>query len=63
MIHSYDRFNFGKYRNWSAIEVARVEPGYIYFCENELGVRFTNKVKRECLVTSARRKTRGPLFY
>lgn len=66
MIRSNETFNFGKYRGWRVADVARVEPGYIYFCENEMGVRFTPKVKRECLATSAHRRRisgRGPMFY
>ena len=64
MIRSYNIFNFGKYRGWNVMDVARREPGYIYFCENELGMRFSPRVKRECSYTSmSRRRIRQPAFY
>lgn len=46
MIKSSHRFNFGKYRGQFVDAVAAREPGYIYFCENRLGHRFSPKVKR-----------------
>lgn len=67
MIRSSDTFNFGKHRGLKVMDVARVEPGYIYFCENEIGVRFTSRVKRQCLNTSSRKRAarqgNTPLFY
>lgn len=63
MIRSNETFNFGKYRGMRVQDVARREPGYIYFCENEMGVRFTPKVKRICRLTSMQRRNNGPLFY
>ena len=66
MIRSNHTFNFGKYRGSRVLDVARVNPGYIYFCENEMGMRFTPRVKRECSNTSYwRRYGNGPapLFY
>lgn len=56
MVKSHHTFNFGKHRGLTVQEVASVSPGYIYFCENELGMRFTPKVKRTCLLTSARKR-------
>lgn len=64
MIRSYNRFNFGKHYGRSVIDVARTNPGYIYYCENELGMRFSPRVKRECSYTSmCRRRIRQPAFY
>lgn len=66
MIKSTNTFNFGKYRGLSVDDVARVNPGYIYFCENELGMRFTPRVKRQCLTTSTMKRAArmpAPLFY
>ena len=64
MIKSNETFNFGKYRGSRVLDVARTSPAYIYFCENELGLRFTPRVKRECMETSHRRRFgRTPLFY
>lgn len=66
MIKSNNVFNFGKYRGLTVEDVARVSPGYIYFCENELGMSFSPKVKRQCRQTSFRKvMARGsaPMFY
>lgn len=63
MIKSNKVFNFGKFRGSRVIDVARTSPAYIYFCENNLGLRFTPRVKRECSMTSHRRRYRNvPLF-
>lgn len=56
MIRSSNVFNFGKYRGLTAGEVAQRDPGYVYFCENELGYEFTPKVKRQCKGTVLRRR-------
>lgn len=64
MIRSHETFNFGKFRGSRVMDVARTSPGYIYFCENELGLRFTPRVKRECAMTSHRRRYgKTPMFY
>ena len=56
MIRSSNTFNFGKWKGFNASTVARNDPGYIYFCENELGYRFSPKVKREAAKTTLRRR-------
>lgn len=56
MIRSGHRFNFGKYRGRFVDDVASRDPGYIYFCENELGYEFTPRVKRLCGAACARRR-------
>ena len=62
MIRSSNTFNFGKWRGFTAGEVAARDPGYIYFCENELGYRFTPKVKRSAALTCNRRRVRYRLI-
>lgn len=46
MIGSTNRFNFGKYRGRLVGDVARFDPTYIWWVENNMGHRFTPKVKR-----------------
>ena len=46
MIRSYDRFNFGKYRDCRVEDVARRDPSYIWYIENSMGHRFSPAVKR-----------------
>lgn len=56
MIRSTHTFNFGKWKGFDVATVARHEPGYLYFCENELGYQFSPKVKRMAQQTSLRRR-------
>lgn len=66
MIKSTNIFNFGKYRGLLVAEVANFDPGYIYFCENELNMQFSPRVKRDCRKTSFRKtayRRSGPMFY
>ena len=46
MIKTYNRFGFGKYEGMRVDRVAQIDPSYIWYCENQLGYRFTPEVKR-----------------
>ena len=46
MISSMKRFGFGKYRGRLVIEVAEFDPSYIWWVENNMEHRFTDRVKR-----------------
>ena len=58
MIGTANRFNFGKYNGRLVIDVARFDPQYIWWVENNMGYRFTDKVKHEARA-SANRALRG----
>ena len=62
MIGSADRFGFGKYRGRLVIEVARFDPQYIWWVENNMSVRFTPKVKRAAR-NAMDRKGEGHFYY
>ena len=59
MISSNKRFNFGKYRGRLVIDVARFDPQYIWWVENNGEHRFTPLVKREARAAANRLNVGG----
>lgn len=60
LTHSYKRFGFGKYEGMQVIVVASIDPGYIWWLENNTEHRFTEKVKRTARAAMNIRKGRFP---
>lgn len=61
-MYRHNRFNFGKYRGYTAEQVASFDPSYINWASRNMGIPFSNGVHRVKNSTYTQRSIR-PLYY